>query len=218
MSRYTCLLVVALGAGVAQADVQSHEDLASFLADPDMTFGPTLENFEGFGSGTTITSLPASGISAVVGTDRTGVAVDVNVTAEADLPFGMFTPGTLPSGANFLSNDLASPFFATGTIEFVFGTASQAVGFYVADGAPLDTFNITIYGASGLIGSFSSAAPKTLPDSFFGVVSDVLITRAVIGSNTSTDSWGIDDLYTAIPAPASLSVLALAGLMGRRRR
>jgi len=208
-------VVVGLSS-VAVGNNTAYEDLGSFLGAAGT---PIFEDFEGFASGTQVTSLP--GISAVNGTSvNGGGVVDVFVTAEQDLPFPMFNGG-LPSPDNFLSNNLDSPTFATGEIEFVFDQPTLALGFFVADQSPLDTFNISIFDAAGgLVGSFDSAAGKTLPDSFFGVAGDRAFTSAIIQSNSDVDSWGIDDLYhTPIPAPGAAALFGLGGLaLARRRR
>ncbi|MEL6496958.1 MAG: hypothetical protein AAF937_10365 [Planctomycetota bacterium] len=206
------LSVPLCAAGLASA--QSFENEAAFLAN---VTAPVLEDFEGFASGELQPSIP--GILALKGEDD-GQPVDVFVTSDADLPFPMFTAGTLPSGSNFLSNDLDSATFATGKITIVFEQPAFALGFFVADGGPLDNFRIELFDDSGSLGVFDSSSPLSLPNSFFGVVSDSSFTSARIGSISGNDSWGIDNLYFSnVPAPSAAATLAGLGLIaGRRRR
>ena len=54
---------------------------------------------------------------------------------------------------------------------------------------------------------------------FLGVVSDTLFTEvAMPAENAFTEGYGMDNVSFAIPAPGALAFIALAGLMGTRRR
>lgn len=206
--------VVSLSSS-AFAGLIKFEDLASFLG---AVSSPLHEDFDAFGSGQIVSALPSVNIGNIIGIDRSGVQVDTFVTAQADLPFPMLGGQNTSSPPNLFSNDLASPFFATGTIEFLFDSGMDALGFFVADGSALATFRIELYDGADLVGIINSDAPKNLPDSFLGVTSSTLFDRAIIGSNQLTDSWGIDDLYAQTPAPGALGLIALAGVVGSRRR
>ncbi len=64
-----------------------------------------------------------------------------------------------------------------------------------------------------------SDGPKVLPNSFLGVTSPIAFDRATFGSDITSDSWGIDDLYTqAAPSPGALALLVLAASRPKRRR
>ena len=207
-------MAVVSCSSIAFADVQSYMNVADFLTNAGDT---SFESFEGFSSGTQISSL--NGILEVNGVSRFGMSIDVNVLSENDLPFPMFPVGQLPSGTNFLSNDLANPYYGAGTIEFVFDGPALALGFYVADGGGLSTFNITLFNGTEEIGSFDSSVELGLPNSFFGIAGDVQFTSAVIGSNSDLDSWGIDNLYVAsVPAPAGTALFVIVGACSMCRR
>ncbi len=150
--------------------------------------------FESFSSGTIITTqLYSYGISMVTGESGTGVAVDQIVLSSANLPFPMFTPGTLPSEPNFISNDLASPYYGTGSITLELTHNATAIGAYIADGSPLDDFCIEVFDGAVSLG-MASVGPRTLPDSFMGIISDDSFDKAVFFAASTTDSWGLDNL------------------------
>jgi len=199
----------------AVAGLVKFEDLPSFLG---AVPSPLLEDFDAFASWQVVSALPSVNVGSIIGIDRSGAQVDTFVTAQDDLPFSMLSDQDTSSLPNLFSNDLAAPFFATGTIEFQFDSGMNAMGFFVADGSALDTFRIELYDDDDLIAVINSDAPKNLPDSFLGVTSSTLFNRAIIGSNSTSDSWGIDDLYAQTPAPGALGLIALAGVVGARRR
>lgn len=154
----------------------------------------TTVNFEGFSSGTIITTqLDSYGISMVTGESGTSVPIDQIVLSSADLPFPMFTVGTLPSEPNFISNDLASPYYGTGSITLELNHNATAIGAYVADGSPLDGFCIEVFDGAVSLG-FIAVSPRTLPDSFVGIISDDSFNKAVFYAASTTDSWGLDNL------------------------
>lgn len=212
-----CAAAVAVAVAVAgHASAQTgYEDLGAFSG--AAPYATNLIDFESYASGTQITSLP--GITSVQGfSTNGGPLVNVFVTSQNSLPFPMFN-GNTSSPVNFLSNNINAPTFATGTIEFTFDEAQNAVGLSVADSSALDLFNITLYSGNTQVASVNSTTLRALPDSFFGVVSPTAFDRVSLGSLHEFDSWGIDDLrFGAIPAPGSLGVLAAGVLIGRRRR
>lgn len=200
------LVGLVLGANASAGHYVTYfEDEFRYLTDY-----PAVETFEGFDSGTTVTSLP--GIREIKGYNSYGTPVDVMVTSEDDLPFGMFEPENLPSGQMFLSNDLGMGSRAAGKIEFVFDSPSRALGFYIADSNPLDRFQITLYNGTDIVAEIETPRRFELPYSFMGVIGPPYFTSAVIGSRSRFDSWGIDDLYVAssVPGPSSVAVLAAA--------
>lgn len=211
------ILITTIFAASASAAITGHESLASYQA-ATATWSNVLENFDAFPTPgpTTITSLP--GISSLSGSDFAGaVPRSVQVRGDSSMPFPMFTPPT-SSRPNFMSIDMNSPAFATGKITLNFDSPQNGVGMYIADDGPLDTFRIELFNSSGAsIGFISSAGPKT--NSFFGATSDVAFSRAVIGSNSAFDSWGVDDLrWGAVPTPSTLAAAGLATLIINRRR
>ncbi len=150
--------------------------------------------FESISSGTSITTqLDSFGISMVTGESGAGAPVDQIVLSSAALPFAMFTAGTLPSEPNFISNDLSSPYYGTGEIVLELNHNATAIGAYVADGAPLDNFCIEVFNGAVSLG-FIAVTPRTLPDSFVGIISDDPFNKAVFYAASTTDSWGLDNL------------------------
>lgn len=156
----------------------------------------TTITFESIAHGTPIDGeLGPQGVIGVTGgsTFVPGFDTQQFVTASTLLPFPMFTTGTLPSEPNFLSNDLASPGFATGEITFEFANPTTATGAFVADGAPLGGFTIEVFDGALSLGSIG-VGPRTLPDSFVGIVSTVPFTSARYVADSSGDSWGLDNV------------------------
>jgi hypothetical protein len=156
----------------------------------------TLIDFEEFADGTLITTqLSSSGISMVSGTSAFG-SPNQFATASTSLPFPMFITGTLPSEPNFLSNDLSSPVFATGTITFELSSPHIAIGAYVADQSPLGGFGIEVFDGPTSLG-FIEVPDRTLPNSFVGVISDIPFNRATFYAINEADSWGLDNVELA---------------------
>jgi len=150
--------------------------------------------FESLPSGTIITTqLDSFGISMVSGESGTGTPVDQIVLSSAALPFPMFTAGTLPSEPNFISNDLASPYYGTGRITLELNHNSTAIGAYIADGSALGGFCIEVFDGAVSLGMVSVVA-RELPDSFAGIISDDPFNKAVFYTTSTTDSWGLDNL------------------------
>ncbi len=150
--------------------------------------------FESIPSGTVITTeLASDGIAMVTGESGGGVTVDQTVLSSAALPFPMFTVGTLPTEPNFLSNDLASPFYGTGSVTFELNHNATAIGAYIADKGALGDFCIEVFDGATSLGTIT-VAPRELPDSFVGVVSDTAFDKAVFYAFDIGDSWGLDNL------------------------
>ena len=221
VASLVAVVLVLVCAPAAQAVLTGFSDRAPFVV---AAGGSTdVINFDNFANGTQITNqLGPVGIASVSGVDRDNIPRGVFVTASNSMPFPMFTAGTLPSEPNFLSVDMNSPAFATGRITCGFpGAPKTAIGAFIADGGPLGNFSIEVFDGQTSLGSIN-VPPRTLPNSFVGVVSTQPFTSAVFFPNTSTDSWGLDNLEFAprIPEPASATLLAIGavGLLGRRRR
>lgn len=155
----------------------------------------TLIDFEQFADGTPInTELSPYCITMVTGSSPNAPgAVEQYVTSSASLPFPMFTAGTLPTEPNFLSNDLNPGTYATGEITFEMANPTTAIGAYVADGSPLDGFTIEVFDGDTSLG-FITVPPRTLPDSFVGIVSGVPFNKAQFIAVSEFDSWGLDNL------------------------
>lgn len=155
-------------------------------------------DFEEFTSGTTITDqLSSYLVDAVSGVSSNGACAQYAYSSE-NLPFSMFTAGTLPSETNFLANDWNSPFYCTGEIVFELSAHVGAIGAYVADGAPLDDFAIEVFDGDTSLGSIS-VPPRTLPDAFVGVVSDVWFDKVRFYAVSENDSWGLDNVEILDP-------------------
>lgn len=170
--------------------------------------GVTVETFEGLALGA-ISSLPSLNIGSMSGLGGQFIG------SSAALPFPMFVP-PLPSGTKFLSNNMASPTFATGSIDFFFNAPITAVGAFVADSAPLGGFSIEVFIGNASQGIITVGA-RTLPDSFVGITSNIAFDHARFLAVSAGDSWGLDNLQvnsaTRVPEPASLALISL-GLLG----
>lgn len=188
--------------------------------------GPaTVIDFESFADGTVISN-QLTGISSVTASSPIGVAVPT-VGRSDNLPFPMFTPGTLASETNFLSGGLASSQgFATGSISFTFDVPVLAVSAYIADASPLGGFNIDLFDDNVFLGTVSTA-PRNADtgDDFIGAVSDMAFTIAVFRASDDRDSWGLDDLafvtsstMDPVPVPPAALLAAPVLLLLRRRR
>ncbi len=168
-----------------------YTDHAVWLAAAGTT---TLIDFEGFTSGTVITDQLADyGIAMVSGESGSGVPIDQIVLSSGSLPFPMFVAGTLPTEPNFMSNDMTSPYYATGRMTLELSGEATALGLYVTDQSPLGDFSFELWSGSTNLGTVT-VPPRTLPDSFAGVISDDPFDRAVISSTNTGDSWGMDNL------------------------
>lgn len=214
-----------VGLVLVSLTASAHAVLVPFTSRPAFAAAAGSTNvitFESFASGTVITNqLAPQGIATVSGVDSSAIPRDVKVTSDTALPFPMFTPGTLPSETNFLSVDMASPAFATGSITFGFPAVPKtAIGAFIADGAPTGNFSIQVFNGATSLGTIT-VPPRMLPDSFVGVVSDQPFTSAVFFANSNVDSWGMDNLeFNAVPEPACAATLLIGALavFSRRRR
>lgn len=180
-----------------------------------------LETFDTLPTGA-VTSLPSVGVTSMSGLNVNDVPVGQYITSQFALPFPMFIAGALPSSPNFLSNDLSpSGGYATGSILFNFNSPLTAVGAYVADSSPLGGFSIEVFNGNTSLGSIN-VGPRTLPDSFVGIISDQPFTSAKFAALVTSDSWGLDNLQVAsVPEPTTLAMAGLGGLtawVAARRR
>jgi hypothetical protein len=163
----------------------------------------TLVDFEAFADGTLITTEFAPyGIPMVTG-DKGGSPVDLYVTSSASLPFAMFVAGTLPSEPNFFSIDLGSGIWGTGSITFTFSVPQVGVGAYIADQGPLGDFAIEVFDGATSLGTIT-VGPRTLPDSFVGIISDTPFDSATFYAVDPNDSWGMDNLELTDVYPVEL--------------
>lgn len=202
--------VSALGSTALAA--VGYENEGNFLA--AAPYATTLDNFDSYVSGTSITTL--TGITSLTGVDYLGNPCDVQVRSLASMSFSM--SGGTHSGDNFLCNYLDAPTYATGSITLEFASPQNALSFWVTDGSPLGYRQIDFYSGGILVDAATSATMRTDPDSFFGAISSVAFDKVVLYSTDQYDSWGIDDLrFGAVPAPAT-GMVALGALVGLARR
>lgn len=164
-----------------------------------------LVDFESFADGTQITTQLAC-VNLVSGSSPNAFPpgdVNVYVTASTSLQFPMFMVGDLPSEPNFLSNDLSpNGGFATGATTFELSGSTTAIGAYVADSSPLGDFRIEVFVGNVSLGAIT-VPPRTLPDSFVGLVSPVPFDKATFSAVNLNDSWGLDNLEHNCSAPLS---------------
>jgi hypothetical protein len=188
------------GPAAPTAVLTSFTDHALWLA--AVGGGTTLIDFDSITSGTLITNqLASSGVASVTGTSIFApLQTQLFVTSSQSLPFPMYVAGTLPTEPNFISNEMAAPVYATGTITFHFTSPVFSVGAFVADQSPLANFVIDVSDASGSLGIIA-VPPRTLPSSFVGLVSDTPFTSATFYPQSDYDSWGLDNVELGGPAP-----------------
>lgn len=180
-----------LGFAAGQRALTGYDNHGAWAA---MAGTTTLIDFEAFADGTLITTeLTPYGIGMVSGTTSHSGPCSQFVTASTSLPFPMFTAGTLPSEPNFFSNDLSYPYYGNGSITLELTGSTTAIGSFVADGAPLDNFNIEVFVGATSLGVIT-VAPRTLPDSFVGVISDTPFNKATFFASYANDAWGLDNL------------------------
>jgi hypothetical protein len=159
---------------------------------------PTLVDFDSLADGTLVTgtgALAAWGVADCSGfCTYLGITTSQYVYCSCTMNFPMFTAGTLPSEPNYFANDRNPSVYATGEFTLVYSQPTTACGAYVADGAPLAGFTIEIFDSGG--GSLGSinVPPRTLPNSFAGIVSTVAFASAKFKADDQFDSWGIDNL------------------------
>ncbi len=159
---------------------------------------PTMVNFDSLADGTLITgtgALSAFGIQDSFGfCTYLGIVTSQYVYCSCTLPFPMFIAGTLPTEPNYFSNDNTPSVFATGEFTLVFSQPTTACGAYVADQSPLAGFTIEVFDSGGSSLGSINVPPRTLPNSFVGIVSTVPFASARFNADDQFDSWGIDSL------------------------
>ena len=180
----------------------------------------SVETFESFALGP-VTTIPSLGIISMSGQNTSGNSTGQEIGSSLALPFPMFT-SPLPSGTKFLSNLLASPTFASGGyIEFVFSSPMLAVGAFIADNTPVGNFSMGVFSGGASLGTIT-VAPRTLPDSFVGISSDIAFNRVRFISSNG-ESFGLDNLQVAaVPEPTILTLmfggLLLVGVKTKQSR
>ena len=159
---------------------------------------PTLVDFDNLADGTLVTGTGAlipDGIQDASGfCTYLGIPTSQFVYCSCTLNFPMFTAGTLPTEPNYFANDRNPSVFATGEFTLEFVSPTTACGAFVADASPLDGFSIEVFDSGGASLGTITVGPRTLPNSFVGVVSDTAFASAKFFAVNIFDSWGIDSL------------------------
>ena len=145
------------------------------------------------------------------------------VQVVADGPFSLTSEALHYSTGIFSTTAALFANFFDDTLALQFGAGVNAVGFdafAAKDPAPL---SVSVFGASGLLGTFALSAPPNIAGTFFGVIStDELITRITLASldfelgpaeGVDNVSFGTADVAAPVPEPATL-LLVGTGLMG----
>ena len=140
-----------------------------------------------------------------------------------DGPFSLTSEALHYSTGIFSTTAAVFANFFDDTLALQFGAGVNAVGFdafAAKDPAPL---NVSVFGASGLLGTFALGTPANNGGTFFGVTStDELITRITLVSadfalgpaeGVDNVSFGTADVAAPIPEPATL-LLVGTGLIG----
>jgi hypothetical protein len=158
---------------------------------------PTLVDFDSLADGALVTgtgALLAFGIQDTTGTGLSGGPTTQHVYCSCTMNFPMFTAGTLPSEPNYFANDRQPPDYATGKIRVTFVSPTTACGAYVADVSALGTFSIEVFDSGGTSLGVVTVPPRTLPNSFAGLISTVPFASAEFRADGPGDSWGLDNL------------------------
>jgi hypothetical protein len=189
------------GSGSNFVTLTGFDDRSQWLA--ALPCVPNRIGFESLAPGTVVTTqLAPSGVTLVSGGSVFENPTIQEVGASSNLPFPMFPPGTLPSEPNFLSNRIGAPVYACGSIRFEFAAPTAGTGAFVADGSPIASFRIEVFNGATSLGSIM-VPPRTLPNSFAGVISSTPFTAAEFVALSPYDSWGLDDLELCLATAAS---------------
>ena len=169
------------------------------------------------------------------------VGIACAAPADASTNNACFSPGDILPGLQVLSDGFFSStdsalHYSTGifsttsalfanffddTLALEFDAGVEAVGFDAFTAKGFGPLSISVFGTSGLLGTFALGAPTDKNGSFFGVVSsDALITRITlvsanfdVGPVEGVDNVSFGSAEVVAPEPATLLLFA-TGMLG----
>lgn len=118
------------------------------------------------------------------------------------------------------TDSVIANYFVDGLDVVMLNSDVNAIGFNPMVYSGSDTLLIKIFGLSNnLLGTFKSGANNNETD-YFGFVANEAIGRVnLYGVNNNAEGADNIELWTRVPAPSSMALLGLSGLIaGRRRR
>ena len=212
--------VIALSAAPADAALIQYGTRATFNA---ATASQQTETFEdaNFQAGGVACSAPANSSTTSACFDPGDILPGLQVTTE-----GAFTGD--PQALIIIDNDAGNGFasglvfanFFDDILSLQFAGGVTAVGFdayHLFDPSP---FTISVFGTSGLLGSFNLNVTDTGAGTFFGVTGTDLITRITLSSANGM-AEGVDNVSfgtAAVPEPATLLLFGTTVLVAGVRR
>jgi len=220
-------VLVLLSAAPAEASLMTFTTRATFdAAAPGL---PT-ETFEAGNATTGGIACSAPADSSTNNTCFSPGDILPGVQVVADGPFSLTSEALHYSTGIFSTTAALFANFFDDTLALQFGAGVNAVGFdafAAKDPAPL---SVSVFGASGLLGTFALSAPPNIAGTFFGVIStDELITRITLvtldfenGPAEGVDNVSFGTAAAPVPEPAALLLVGMgvvgAGVRGWRQK
>ena len=185
--------------------VPSRTATADLIGIGDFSGNETVIDYDDLANGEIITNQFA-GLGIIYDT--------INGTTTADAFIGgLFDNGSLPNAAFVVLN-------SGGFLRLNFDTPQLRVGMQFGTSLG-EQLIMDVFGTDGFLETVSLAGSLNsfgVLEGFIGVENAAGITSVEIRSSTDGFNYGIDDTRFEIPAPATLPLLVLSGLLGSRRR